>query len=139
MKFSSVVKPLMFAVAALTSACATTSTTPHVTGTVLTRTADLVTARRVPTSEFSLEDSVVCYVYFAWDDATKEAGHHQIEWRWYQDDKLVSRSQKRSNFKRTPHTLWTSRTAGSLGAGHFSVATVIDGAVASTSNFEIRP
>jgi hypothetical protein len=82
---------------------------------------------------------VVCYVYFAWDDATREAGHHQLEWRWYQDDKLVSRSQKRSNFKRTPHALWTSRAAGSLGARHFSVATVVDGAIASTSYFEIRP
>jgi N-acetylmuramic acid 6-phosphate (MurNAc-6-P) etherase len=119
--------------------CATTGTTPRVTNTVLTKTADLVTARRVPTAVFSPEDSVVCYVYFQWDDATKEAGHHAVEWRWYQDDRLVSRSQKRLHFKRTPYTIWTQRSAGALGAGHFSVATVVDGAVVSTSNFEIRP
>jgi hypothetical protein len=82
---------------------------------------------------------VVCYVYFQWDDVTKEAGYHYVEWRWYQDDRLVSQSKKRLHFKRTPYTTWTSRSAGSLGTGHFSVATVVDGTVASTSDFEIRP
>ncbi len=106
---------------------------------MLTKTADLITARRVPTSVFSTEDSVVCYVYFQWDVVTKEAGHHQVEWRWYQDDKLVSQSEKRLHFRRTPYTTWTSRSAGSLGAGHFAVATVLDGAVVSTSDFESRP
>jgi hypothetical protein len=124
---------------AMLASCATPGTTPHVTNTVLTKTADLVTARRVPTRVFSTEDSVVCYVYFQWDDVTKEAGHHQVEWRWYQDDKLVSQSKKQLNFKRTPYTTWTARSAGSLGVGHFSVATVVDGQVASTSSFEIKP
>jgi hypothetical protein len=124
---------------AVLAGCATTGTTPRVTNSVLTRTADLITARRVPTSVFSPEDSVVCYVYFQWDDVTKEAGYHDVEWRWYKDDRLVSQSKRRLHFKRTPYTTWTQRSAGSLGAGQFSVATVLDGAVVSTSNFEIRP
>ena len=124
---------------AMLAGCATSGTTPRVTNTVLTKTADLVTARRVPTSVFSLEDSVVCYVYFQWDDATKEAGSHEVAWRWYQDDKLVSQSKKRLHFKRTPFTTWTARAAGAFGPGQFSVSTVVDGAVVSTSHFEIRP
>lgn len=119
--------------------CATTGTTPRVTGTVLTKTADLITAKRVPTSVFSTEDTVVCYVYFQWDDATKEAGYHELEWTWYQDDKLVSQGKKRLNFKRTPFTTWTFRSAGALGVGHFTVTTAVDGTAVSTSSFEIRP
>lgn len=129
---------LAWALLAMLAGCATPGTTPRVTNTVLTKTADLVTARRVPTSVFSPEDSVVCYVYFQWDDVAKEAGHHEVEWRWYQDDRLVSTSKKRLHFKRTPYTTWTARSAGGLGTGHFSVATLVDGAVVSTSNFEIR-
>jgi hypothetical protein len=130
---------LVWGFLAMLVGCATTATTPRVTNTVLTKTADLVTARRVPTSVFAPEDSVVCYVYFQWDDATKEAGHHEVMWRWYQDDKLVSQSKKRLHFKRTPYTTWTARSAGSLGTGHFSVATLVDGTVVSTSSFEIHP
>jgi len=78
-------------------------------------------------------------VYFQWDDVTKEAGHHEVVWRWYQDDRLVSQTQKRMHFKHTPYTTWTQRAAGGLGIGHFSVATVVDGTVVSTSTFDIRP
>jgi len=131
-------KALTLALLGALVGCATTGTTPHVTNTVLTRTADVITARRVPTSLFSTEDSVVCYVYFQWDDVTREAGHHEVEWRWYKDDQLVSQTKRRLHFRHTPYTTWTQRAAGSLGPGHFSVATVVDGAVASTSNFEIR-
>jgi hypothetical protein len=130
---------LAWVLLAMLVGCATTGTTPRVTNTVLTRTADLITARRVPTSVFSPEDSVVCYVYFQWDDAAKEAGYHEVEWRWYQDNRLVSQSKRRLRFKRTPYTTWTQRPAGGLGAGHFSVTTVVDGAAVSTSDFEIRP
>ena len=119
--------------------CATTGTTPHVTSTVLTKSADLVTARRVPTTVFSLEDSVVCFVYFQWDDPTKQAGRHRVDWRWYEDGKLVSQGKKNLNFRRTPYTTWTSRTAGSLGVGHFAVDTAVDGVVSATAQFEIRP
>ncbi len=58
--------------------CATPGTTPHVTNTVLTKTADLITARRVPTSVFSPEDSVVCYVYFQWDEVAVIASREAV-------------------------------------------------------------
>jgi hypothetical protein len=115
------------------------SITPHVSGTVLTKKEDAIQARRVPANVFSAADSVVCYVYFQWDEVTKEAGVHELAWRWYQDDKLVSQGEKRLHFKRTPYTTWTQRSAGSLGIGHFSVATVLDGTEVSRTNFEIRP
>ncbi len=113
--------------------------TPRVSGTVLTKKEDAILARRVPANVFSAADSVVCYVYFQWDEVTKDAGVHELAWRWYQEDKLVSQGEKRLHFKRTPYTTWTQRSAGSLGTGHFSVATVLDGTEVSRSNFEIRP
>lgn len=115
------------------------SITPHVSGTVLTKKEDAIQARRVPATVFSPADSVVCYVYFQWDEVTKDAGLHQITWRWYQDDKLISQGEKRLHFKRTPYTTWTQRSAGSLGVGAFSVATVLDGNEVSRTNFVIRP
>ncbi len=119
--------------------CASPGTQPHVANAVLTKTADLVTARAIPTRVFSMDDSVVCYVYFQWDDVTKESGHHHVEWHWYQDGRLVSQSKKELNFRRTPYTTWTARAARALGPGHFSVATILDGGTVSTSEFEIRP
>jgi hypothetical protein len=119
--------------------CATSATTPHVTGTVLTKTADLIHAQRISTSVFSTADDVVCYVYFQWEDPTRQSGYHKVEWRWYQDGRLVSQSKKDLNFKRTPYTVWTHRPAGALGPGRFSVATLVDGVTASSSDFEIRP
>jgi hypothetical protein len=130
---------ILGAIVTAAAGCATPGTTPRVTGTVLTRTADLVTARRIPSAVFSTEDAVVCYVYFQWDDATKEAGQHQVEWRWYLDGRLVSQSKKQLQFKRTPYTVWTARAAGALGPGHFSVATSVDGVTVSSSDFEVRP
>jgi hypothetical protein len=130
---------LAFASLASIAGCATTSTTPHVSSTVLTKTEDLIVAKRVPTTTFSLQDSVVCFVYFQWDDPTRESGYHEVEWRWYKDGALVSQGKRRLHFKRTPYTTWTTRAAGSLGVGHFSVSTVLDGAVASATDFEITP
>ena len=118
------------------SAC---SITPHVTGTVLTKKEDAMLARRVPATVFTPADSVVCYVYFQWDEVTKDAGRHELTWRWYQDDKLVSQGGRSLHFRRTPYTTWTQRSAGSLGIGSFSVATVLDGTEVSRTNFEIRP
>lgn len=115
------------------------SITPHVSGTVLTKKEDAMQARRVPATVFSPADSVVCYVYFQWDEVTKDAGVHQIAWRWYQDDKLVSQGEKRFHFKRTPFTAWSQRSAGSLGIGDFSVATILDGTEVSRTRFEIHP
>ena len=75
------------------------SITPRVSGTVLTKKEDAIQARRVPANVFSPADSVVCYVYFQWDEVTKQAGVHELAWRWYQDDKLVSQGEKRLHFR----------------------------------------
>ena len=74
-------------------------------------------------------------MYFQWDDVTKEAGYHDVEWDWYQADITA---QKATALQAHALTTWSQHSAGSLGVGHFAVATVVDGAVVSTSNFEIR-
>ena len=129
---------ILLAVSCAVVGCATPATTPHVSGTVLSKTADLIHAQRLSTREFSTADEVVCYVYFQWDDPTRPSGNHKVEWHWYQDGRLVSQSKKDLDFKRTPYTVWTHRPAGALGPGHFSVATLVDGVTVSSSDFEIR-
>lgn len=126
--------------ALLLVACATTpSTTPHAVNAVLTTEYNQKLAKRIAIREFSLEDSVVSIVDFQWTDVSRSAGEHNVEWRWYKEGTLVSKTAKNLNFKGSPYTTWTRRAAGSFGPGHFSVATVVDGQVASTSEFDIKP
>jgi hypothetical protein len=89
-------------------------------------------------SAFSLEDSVVCLVDFQWADVTKQSGEYNVEWRWYKDGNLVSETKRQLDFNRSPYTTLTRRSATSLGVGHFTVTTSLDGTVMSTSEFEIK-
>lgn len=121
------------------SGCATTNTQPHATSTTLTTDLNYKMSKRTPMSVFSLEDSVVCLVDFQWADVTKPSGEHSVEWRWYKDGNLVSATKKKQlNFDRSPYTTRTRRSATSLGVGHFTVTTSVDGAIMSTSEFDIR-
>jgi hypothetical protein len=95
-------------------------------------------SKRIPMSAFSLEDSIVCLVDFQWSDVTKQSGEHNVEWRWYKDGSLVSETKKQLDFDRSPYTTLTRRSATSLGVGHFTVTTSVDGTVMSTSEFEVK-
>jgi hypothetical protein len=130
---------LVVVAALLLHSCATTQTTPQVSNATLTSAYNFRLSKRVPIKEFSLEDYIVSIVDFTWPEPTRGGGEHLIEWRWYKDGVLVSQSERRMTFTSTPYTTWTTRAAGSLGIGHFSVATVLDGKVASSSDFEIKP
>ena len=132
-------KAIIFFVSMMASACVTTNTQPHATSTTLTTDLNYKFSKRIPMSVFSLEDSVVCLVDFQWADVTKPSGEHSVEWRWYKDGNLVSETKKKQlDFKRSPYTTWTRRSATSLGVGHFTVTTFVDGAIMSTSEFEIK-
>jgi hypothetical protein len=72
-------------------------------------------------------------VDFQWADVTKPSGSYLVGWRWYKDGALVSETKKQVAFNSSPHTTRTTRAATSLGIGHFTVTTSLDGTVASTS------
>jgi hypothetical protein len=121
--------------------CATTNTattTPHAVNATVTTGYNQALHKRVPVSSFSLEDSIVCFVDFTWSDVTHGAGDHIVEWRWNKQGTLVSRTQKKLTFNSSPYSTWTTRAASSLGPGHYSVDTVLDGQVAHSSEFEIK-
>jgi hypothetical protein len=140
MKISTTAAAMLVPAALLLAACATTGeTTPHATNATLTTEYNQRLAKRVPMKVFSPQDSVVSLVDFQWADVSHDAGSHLVEWRWYKDDVLVSQTQKRLDFKSTPFTTWTRRAAASLGPGHFRVDTALDGQVASSSEFDIKP
>jgi hypothetical protein len=123
----------------LFSGCATTpsATTPHVTSSVLTSGANLSSGKRVPVRTFSSQDFVVFLVDFQWGAVGESGGSHNVEWRWYQNDKLLSKGRNTLVFTSTPYTLRTTRAAATLGIGHFKVETVIDGNIAASSEFDI--
>lgn len=124
----------------LLASCATTgSTMPHAFNALLTTEYDQKLSKRIPVKDFSLEDTVVSNVYFQWADVSSSSGEHRVEWRWYKEGILVSQSEKRLKFNTSPYTTWTTRAASSLGVGHYKVDTILDGQVASSSEFDIKP
>lgn len=111
----------------------------HLTHTMLTSGASLAAGKRVPVQAFDQRDFVVQLADFAWEPADMGAGKHDVVWRWYQDDRLLSQTAKSLDFNSTPYTLWTRRAASTLGFGHFRVETMIDGMVVTASEFDIAP
>ncbi len=81
---------------------------------------------------------MVCLVDFQWTFVAKPSGRHLVEWRWYKDGAMVSENSKDLEFNHNPYTVWTRRPATSLGIGHFTITTSLDGTVASTSAFDIN-
>jgi hypothetical protein len=111
----------------------------HLTHTMMTSGANLSLGKRVPLQAFSQQDFVVQLADFAWDPVEMSGGKHDVVWRWYQDDRLLSQTAKSLDFNSTPNTLWTKRAASTLGSGHFRIETIIDGMVITTSEFDIAP
>lgn len=128
------------AIAILAASCAAQlSKAPHATNATVTTELNRKLSKRIPQQSFSMQDSVVSMVDFQWADVEHSAGEHVVEWRWYKAGALVSKSERRLTFKTTPYTTSTTRAAASLGPGHFRVDTLLDGAVASSSEFDIQP
>ena len=113
------------------------ATTPLVTSSVLTSGASLSSGKRTPVQTFSSQDFVVFLVDFQWTPVGESGGSHDVEWRWYQNDKLLSKSRGVLVFTSTPYTLRTQRAAATLGIGRFKVETVVDGNIAASSEFNI--
>ena len=134
------VKASALVLAIIVAACATDqSKLPHATNATVTTELNRKYSKRIPVQSFSLQDSVVSMVDFQWADVEHSGGEHLVEWRWYKDGALISKSERRLTFSTTPYTTWTTRAAASLGPGEFRVDTLLDGKVASSSGFEIRP
>jgi hypothetical protein len=125
--------------------CATSPRTPpkpivpHVSGSLLTTAARLKSGKHEPVSTFTQEDVVVYQVDLDWQPAHKSGGVHTVEWLWYQGVRLVSVSERKITFPRSPYTLSGQRLAATLGSGQFAVAVLVDGALAGASPFEVTP
>jgi hypothetical protein len=130
------------ALLALCSACTATapaaggSSAPQVRSTVLGSGAGVQACRNGAAHTFGQQDFIVFCVEFGWP-SSERGGSHAIEWRWYQDRRLVSKLQKQVTFASNPYTLWTRRAAATLGSGHFRVEALVDGALASSASFDI--
>jgi hypothetical protein len=136
---------LLFLGTAVLAGCATSPSkparpiVPHVADTLLTSAAHLKNAQHEPLSTFTQEDVVVFQVVLTWEPAHESGGVHTVQWRWYQDQRLVSVSDRKVTFDRSPYTLSMKRPAAMLGSGQFAVALLVDGALAGASPFEVTP
>lgn len=111
--------------------------TPKVVGSLVTSGVSLAQGKRVAVQSFSQQDFIVSLVDFQSARLAESGGNHLVEWRWYLGDKLVSHSKKGLSIAATPSTVRSMRAASALGAGRFKVETLIDGILASSTNFEI--
>ena len=110
---------------------------PHVSGNLVTSGASLSMGQRIAVQNFKLEDFVISIVDVQWTPPTQRAGQHTVEYRWMRDGTIVSDLKKLMWFNRTPTELTTRRAAGALGAGHYTVETLMDGAIAATGEFDV--
>jgi hypothetical protein len=134
-------KALLILSVIISTGCATTHTanTPQVVGSMMTNGESLSKGKRISVQSFTSQDFVVYLVDFQWEPVTENGGSHLVEWRWYQNDKLLSRSAKTLVFTSTPYTTRTQRAASTLGVGHFRVETLVDGVIAASNDFDIAP
>jgi hypothetical protein len=112
---------------------------PHVSGSLLTTAARLKGGKHEAVSTFTQEDIVVFQVDLDWQPAHRSGGVHTVQWLWYQGDRLVSVSERKITFPRSPYTLSGQRVAALLGSGQFAVAVLVDGALAGASPFQVAP
>lgn len=129
-------RSLFVSVCFFLASCATPKVL-NVNGGTLTSAAHLSQGKRVDVLRFDKQDYVVFLLDLSWDNVEEGGGRHKVEWRWYKDDKLVSKSQANLIFHRTPLTLRDSRAAATLGHGKFKVESHIDNKLVAFSVFEI--
>ena len=111
--------------------------TPTVSGSLVTSGASLALGQRIPVQSFTTQDFVISIVDVQWTPATMQAGQHTIGHRWLRDGVVVSEGRSLRWFNRTPLQLTSRRAAAALGAGHFTVQTLLDGNVVATSDLDI--
>ena len=123
-------------VAAVT--CSGCSPTLTVSAPTLMSGVDAARGKRGAVARFDLNDRIIQIVDFTWSDPQQDGGLHECEWKWYRAGKLVSDTPERElRFRKTPYTLYTARPAAPLGAGQYTVDTIVDGKVVATSAFSI--
>jgi hypothetical protein len=135
MKLSGIAAASLFCLSAAASAV----DMPHVINIMTTNGASMATGKRLPVQSFAQSDFVVQLTDFAWDNPEDNGGAHMVEWRWYRDGQLISKTAKKLDFNSTPYTIWTRRAASTLGAGHIRIEAVVDGSVVAESDVEIKP
>lgn len=109
----------------------------HAASCCLTSGEYFTKGKRVPVAKFSTQDVIRFYASVQWDDPTKGAGIHDINYNWYSGNKLVSTFSRRCEFVRSPTDLHTTRTASDLGIGHFKVEILVDDNVIGSKEFDI--
>lgn len=105
----------------------------------LTTVGNYKEGKLVPITAFTSQDVIIFYVAVGWDDPTKAAGIHDIDYNWYKGDKLVSTFSRRALFNRSPADLRTTRAASALGTGHFKAEVQIDKKTVESKEFDIAP
>jgi len=110
----------------------------HVDGSVLTSSISLAQGKTTPANAFQTDESIRFITHFSWLPVKTTAGIHVVDFKWYKDDKIISDSPARMNFNSTPYSVWSTRSAFSLGVGHFRVETWVDNQKAGQADFDVH-
>ena len=110
----------------------------HVDGSTLTSGAALAAGKETPVSSFALDDSVRFITRFSWQPIDQPAGRHDVDFKWFKNDVLISKAIRMLSFAETPYSIFTTRSARSLGVGHFRVETWVDNNMVGTSDFDVH-
>jgi hypothetical protein len=125
--------------AALLSACASIPVEQmNLRSTIVTAGGEGARPKRVPQREFKQEDLIFVIVSFEWADVEKSAGRHEVNWKWYNNDKLVTVVKRSHEFSVSPWELWSHISAQSLGSGSNKVELYVDDKLITTQAFTVQ-
>ena len=85
---------------------------------------------------FNFEGRIFMHATFRWE-LGKILGRQLVEVKWFNDDKLVSRQSKETNFEKSPFYLASSTSGTSLGAGKCRVELVVGDRMVGRKEFTV--
>ncbi len=86
---------------------------------------------------FTQSERIVLFTTVEWADLGKSAGKHEVAWKWYRNEKLVTVVKKTYVFHKSPLALWNAIAGSSMGQGHSKVEMYVDDKLITTERFEV--
>lgn len=93
----------------------------------------------IPASSFHIQDKIYFFTEVDWDDASRSAGAHPLQYKWYSGDKMVLSFDGSQTPDSAPYHWFAYVSGGHLGQGHHRAELYVDGQLFDTREFDIIP
>jgi hypothetical protein len=129
---------LLFAAAAFPAAAAGSPQALHLVRAMISP-VDGDDGAPVQAAAFHLGDRIYYYTEVSWDEASRPAGAHQLQYKWYSGDKQVLSFDGSRSPDTAPYHWFAYVDGGHLGQGRHRAELYVDGRLFDTREFDIVP